>query len=413
MYARSARVWTAEATPRCATLTDSSRMGVRRDEGPDAGAASQRRAAILVPVLNEARLLERALARMGEQELDGELEILVIDGGSTDGSPGTVARVAQRDDRIRLLDNPAGRTPNALNIGLRAARGAYVARMDAHTYYPRDYIARGIERLEHGDVACASGPQLAFGDQPTSRAVALALQSPLGVGGARFRRAGGQEEDVDSGFCGVWRRDLLLELGGWDEDWPVNQDAELAARIRARGGRIVCLPEMAAQYVPRSSLSALARQYWRYGQYRVKTAGRHPAGLRRSHVLPPGLVGVVASCVLPTRLVRPLRWALALYGTALLAEGQRMARRQSSRHHGVRVTAALATMHLFWGAGFLEGCRRFGVPGRALTGLLRKAPRPSPSGTPDLPRYTTNIRDGVDWARYLRVIARCVAQRTC
>jgi succinoglycan biosynthesis protein ExoA len=328
--------------------------------------------------------LERALARMGEQKLDGELEILVIDGGSTDGSPDTVARVAQRDDRIRLLDNPAGRTPNALNIGLRAARGAYVARMDAHTYYPRDYIARGIERLEHGDVACASGPQLAFGDQPSSRAVALALQSPLGVGGARFRRAGGQEEDVDSGFCGVWRRDLLLELGGWDEDWPVNQDAELAARIRARGGRIVCLPEMAAQYVPRSSLSALARQYWRYGQYRVKTAGRHPAGLRRSHVLPPGLVGIVASSVLPTRLVRPLRWALALYATVLLAEGQRMARRQSSRDHGVRVTAALATMHLFWGAGFLEGCRRFGVPRRALTGLLRKAPRPGPSATPDL-----------------------------
>jgi succinoglycan biosynthesis protein ExoA len=386
-------------------------MGVRCDEGPDAGAASQRRAAILVPVLNEARLLERALARMGEQELDGELEILVIDGRSTDGSPDTVARVAQRDDRIRLLDNPAGRTPNALNIGLRAARGAYVARMDAHTYYPRDYIARGIERLEHGDVACVSGPQLAFGNQPTSRAVALALQSPLGVGGARFRRAGRQEEDVDSGFCGVWRRDLLLELGGWDEDWPVNQDAELAARIRARGGRIVCLPEMAAQYVPRSSLSALARQYWRYGQYRVKTAGRHPAGLRRSHVLPPGLVGVVASSVLPTRLVRPLRWALALYGTVLLAEGQRMARRQSARHHGVRVTAALATMHLFWGAGFLEGCRRFGVPRRALTGLLRKAPRPSPSGPPDLPCYTTNIRDGVDWARCLRVIARCVAQR--
>jgi glycosyltransferase involved in cell wall biosynthesis/SAM-dependent methyltransferase/GT2 family glycosyltransferase len=359
-------------------------MGVRITEGPDGRTTPRRRAAVLVPVLNEARLLEPALARIGEQELEGELEILVIDGGSTDGSPDIVARAAQRDDRIRLLDNPAGRTPNALNIGLRAARGAYVARMDAHTYYPRDYIARGIERLEHGDVACASGPQLALGDQATSRAVALALQSPLGVGGARFRRAGGREEDVDSSFCGVWRRDLLLELGGWDEDWPVNQDAELAARIRERGGRIVSLPEMAAQYVPRSSLRALARQYWRYGRYRVKTAGRHPGGLRRSHVLPPGLVGIVASSALPTQRVRPLRWALALYGTVLFAEGQRVARRHSSGDLGVRVTAALATMHVFWGAGFLEGCRRFGVPWRALSGLGRKAPRRSPSATRDL-----------------------------
>jgi GT2 family glycosyltransferase len=200
----------------------------------------------------------------------------------------------------------------------------------------------------------------------------LALQSPLGVGGARFRRPSTHEEDVDSGFCGVWRRDLLLELGGWDEDWPVNQDAELAARIRGRGGRIVCVPAMAAQYVTRPSLRALARQYWRYGQYRVKTAGRHPTGLRRSHVLPPGLVGVVASSALPTRLVRPMRWTLALYGILLLAEGQRMAWRHSSGELGVRMTAALATMHLSWGIGFLEGCRRFGVPWRALTGLAAR-----------------------------------------
>jgi hypothetical protein len=83
-------------------------------------------------------------------------------------------------------------------------------------------------------------------------------------------------------------------------------------------------------------------------------------------------VGIVASSALPTRLVRPLRWALVLYGTVLLAEGQRMARRHSSRELGVRMTAALATMHLSWGIGFLEGCRRFGVPWRALTGLAAR-----------------------------------------
>lgn len=326
---------------------------------------------VLVPVLNEAALLERALAKIRDQKLDGELEILVVDGGSADGSREIAARIARADERVRVVDNPARHTPAALNRGLHVARGTFVARMDAHAYYPGDYIARGIERLRRGDVACVSGPQLAVGDEPSTRAAALALQSPFGVGGARFRRVGRGEEDVDSGFCGVWRRDLLLDLGGWDEEWQVNQDGELAARIRARGGRIVCMPEMAARYVPRASLRALARQYWRYGQYRVKTARRHPESLRRSHVLCPMLVGMATLAPWPARAARPVRWALASYAALLAVEGLRSARRSSTWELAPRVAAALATMHVAWGAGFLEGCRRFGVPREALVALAR------------------------------------------
>ena len=183
-----------------------------------------------------------------------------------------------------------------------------------------------------GDVACASGPQLAVGDGPTGRAVALALQSPLGVGGARFRRCGTQEEDVDSGFCGVWRRDLLLELGGWDEDWPVNQDAELAARIRARrrphrlpagdGGASTCRARACAR--SRASTGAT-------GSTGPRPRDVIPAGLRRSHVLPPGLVAIVAGAAVP----RPPRTTAAPGCGALrrprsLAEGQRVARRRAS-----------------------------------------------------------------------------------
>ena len=387
-------------------MPDSTRMGVRYDEGSVGPPASHSRAAVLVPMLNEAGHLDHALGSILGQELEGGLEILVIDGGSTDGSHAIVARVARTDHRVRVLANPERRTPNALNIGLHAARSAYVVRMDAHASYPRDYIARGIERLERGDVAGVSGPQLAVGDRPAGRAVALALRSPLGVGGARFRRRAMREEEVESGFCGVWRRDLLLELGGWDEGWPVNQDGELAARIRARGGRIVCVPAMAAQYMTRSTLRALARQYWRYGQYRVKTARRHSGSLRRSHVLPPGLVGVVASSALPTKLARPLRWAVVLYGTVLVAEGERMARRHSSPELALRTTAALATMHLSWGVGFLEGCRRFGVPLRALTGLARVAPRRGPSATPG--RQSRGLT-----TRNARRTARAISARRC
>jgi succinoglycan biosynthesis protein ExoA len=332
---------------------------------------------VLVPVLNEASHIETSLARMCDQEVPGGLEILVIDGGSTDGSREIVENVAARDRRIRVLDNPARQIPMALNIGLRAARGDYVARMDAHSLYPPGYLARGLTRLAAGDVEWVSGPALAGGDGRWSRRVAMALNTPMGVGGATFRKAG-PEREVDTGFTGILRRGTLEDLQGWDEGWPVNEDGELAARVRAAGGRIVCLPEMAATYSPRNSLSALARQYWRYGLYRAKTSRRHPTSMRRSHVLPPAFALITALAFLPG----PYGW-LPRAGIALwLAAAVMIAGREASRGRppvdSALLPAIFAVMHLAWGAGFLVGCARFGSPLGALAHLARTAvPRSS------------------------------------
>lgn len=322
---------------------------------------------VLVPVLNEAEHLSTALSAMREQRDCGELEVLVIDGGSTDSTVKIATEAHRRDPRIRLLDNPERRTPNALNIGLRAARGKFVARMDAHTIYPDRYLAEGIARLERGDVVWASGPQLAEGAGTWSRRVAAALGTPLGVGGAGFRSLETEEIEVDSGFTGVWRREFLDSLGGWDEGWPINQDGELAARIREMGGRIVCVPGMAAAYVPRNSLASLRRQYWRYGQYKAKTCGRHPHSMRRSHVLAPGLVLVLAMTPVGGRVGRFARLGTLLYGAAVARAAWR-----SSDSIGDRlgVAGVLVTMHTSWGAGFFVGSARFGLPLRALIDLL-------------------------------------------
>ena len=324
---------------------------------------------VLTPVLNEARHLRAAVARMVAQTHPGPVEFLFIDGGSSDGSRELLAELAAHDPRIRILDNPHRRTPQALNIGLRAARGEYVARMDAHTLYPADYLARGVERLGRGDVAHVSGPQIAEGDGPWSRRVAIALGTPLGFGGAKFRRATG-ETDVDSGFTGVWRRETVVEHGGWDEGWPVNQDAELAARIRAGGGRLVCVPEMGARYVPRDSLRALARQYWRYGQYRAKTCGRYPKSMRRSHLLPPVVTVVVAGSLAPARAAAPFRVATAAYALVLAGESIRIGLRSSSARRAAWLPAVFAAMHLAWGTGFLVGSARFGIPATAIRSAL-------------------------------------------
>jgi len=323
-------------------------------------------ASVLVPVLDEEEYIHEALAAMRAQEFDGTLEFLFLDGGSKDRTREILEEAAAEDGRFRVLDNPGRRTPNALNVGLRNARGEYIVRMDAHTLYPGDYVAHGVERVRRGDVAWAAGAAAPYGPGRRSRQVALALESKVGTGGSLFRHVWEHEIDIPSGFAGVMHRETLERHGGWDEDWPINQDAELSARIRKGGGRIVCLPEMTAGYIPRNSFRSLARQYLRYGHYRAKTSARHPETVRRSHLLPPALVlTLVGAFVAPRVLRTPARAALALYALALVTEGVRIARRNSPED-ALALPAVFATMHVAWGLGMLHGVARFGVPADAL-----------------------------------------------
>ena len=328
-------------------------------------------ASVLTPVLNEEAHIREAVDAMRGQEFDGPIEFLFMDGGSTDRTRAILEELAASDPRIRVLDNPGRTTPHALNVGLAAARGRYVVRMDAHAFYPPRYIATGVERLERGDVEWVAGSAIPRGTGRWSRRVALALNSGLTTVGSRKWRAardgGGEEVELDTGvFAGVWRRETLERYGGWDTGWPINQDSELAARVLADGGRIVLLPEMGAEYVPRDSLKGLARQYWRYGLYRGKTSRYHANSLRRSQLVAPALaLAVVASLGAP-RLVRtPARLGVAAYVASLVAVAVRVAEPGEERD-AAALPLVFAIMHLTWGFGFLWSAVRFGPPLAAL-----------------------------------------------
>lgn len=329
---------------------------------------------VLVPVYNEEKHVRGAIAGLQRQTYSGDLEFLFIDGRSDDSTVTILKKHQVSDSRIRVLDNPDRTIPHALNVGLRQAGGSLVARMDAHTDYPRDYLALGVRRLRAGDVASASGPAIPLGKGRTSRLVAKALGTRLGVGGADFRLASSVEKDVDSGFTGIWKRETLLALGGWDETWVVNEDAELAARLRAAGGRITCVPAMAAQYVPRNSFRALAKQYRLYGQYRAKTSVRHPSSMRRSHGLAPALVLCVGMALAGTGWRRrSARVGLGLY--ALTVAGVSGYATRERPEDAALLAAVYVTMHMSWGAGFLLGCVLYGPPVRALATIGRAGAR--------------------------------------
>jgi glycosyltransferase involved in cell wall biosynthesis len=302
-----------------------------------------------------------------------------MDGGSTDRTRAILEQLAAGDPRIRVLDNPGRTTPHALNVGLAAARGEFVVRMDAHAFYPPRYIAAGVERLRRGDVEWVAGPAIPRGTGRWSRRVALALNSGLTTVGSRKWRAtqdgdeSAGEVELDTGvFAGVWRRETLDRHRGWDTGWPINQDSELAARVLAAGGRIVLLPEMGAEYVPRDNLKGLARQYWRYGIYRGKTSRYHANSLRRSQLVAPALALAVLASLGGPRLARvPARAALAAYVASLAAVSVRVAEPGEERD-AAALPLVFAIMHLTWGFGFLWSAVRFGPPLAALARLVRR-----------------------------------------
>jgi succinoglycan biosynthesis protein ExoA len=329
---------------------------------------------VLVPVLNEERHIRETVAAMQAQRFDGSIELLFADGRSTDRTREILLELAASDPRVRVLDNPRRQIPSGLNVCLREARGQYVARMDAHSFYSDRYLTAGVARLQRGDAEWVSGPQVPRGSGAVSRTVAFALGSWLGRGGSRRWSPdadGAGERELDTGvFCGVWLRARLLEAGGWDERWPVNEDSEMASRFLRRGARLVWLPDMVAHYLPRDSLPALTRQYFRWGFYRARTFRRHPQSMRRSHLIAPALAcALVAAIVGPRPLRHGSRLALSAYLACIGAVGANAAVRRGRRLEGALLPAVLPAMHLGWGFGTLAGVLRFGPPVSALMHL--------------------------------------------
>jgi succinoglycan biosynthesis protein ExoA len=340
---------------------------------------------VLVPVRNEERHIRETVATMQAQRFDGSIELLFADGRSEDRTRERLLELAAGDPRIRVFENPRRRTASGLNVCLREARGEFIARMDAHTFYCDRYLAAGVQRLRAGDTEWVSGPAVPRPAGAVSRAVALALASWLGRGGSRKwspNAADAEERELDTGvFGGVWRRARVLELGGWDERWPINQDSEMAGRFLRRGARLVCLPEMVGEYVPRNSLPALGRQYFRYGFYRARTFRRHPSSMRKSHLIAPALVcALVAGVVAPRPLRRASRLAVGGYLAAITVTAANVAARPGERVEGALLLVVLPTMHLGWGFGTLAGALRFGPPIAALGEL---AGQPSRASTVD------------------------------
>lgn len=311
---------------------------------------------VVMPVLDEEHHLADAVASVLAQDYPGGMEVVVAVGPSRDRTREVADRLAAQDPRVVVVDNPSGRTPDGLNAALAAARHDVVVRMDGHGAMSPGYVRRAVEVLAETGAANVGGIMLAEGTGDMQQAVAVAMRSPLGIGGARFH-VGGEAGPAETVFLGVFRREWLERVGGYDPAYTRAQDWELNHRIRKAGGVVWFTPELTVTYRPRSSFRDLARQFHTSGQWRRQVVRQHPESVNARYLAPPVALVLVVGGAVGGLAWRPLWLLPAGYAAAVTLGGVLIARDQAP---GViaRMPAVLATMHLTWGAGFLRGPRR-------------------------------------------------------
>ncbi|MFD0855232.1 glycosyltransferase family 2 protein, partial [Actinomadura adrarensis] len=220
-----------------------------------------------MPVLNEERHLTDAVRRILTQEYPGELELVLSIGPSRDRTEEIAARLAAEDPRIVVVSNPTGRTPQGLNIAIKASQYSIIVRVDGHSLLPADYVRAAVETMEETGADNVGGIMAAEGITPFEQAVARAMTSKIGVGNARFH-TGGEAGEVETVYLGTFRRSALERVGGYDETFVRAQDWEMNHRIRQSGGTVYFTPRMRVTYRPRPNLRALAKQYFHTGRWR-------------------------------------------------------------------------------------------------------------------------------------------------
>ena len=324
---------------------------------------------VVAPVRNEGSNVDHFVSDLAAQDFGGELEVLVADGNSDDGSAARMRAAAWASGiNLRVIDNPAGWVSPGLNACIREARGDLIVRLDCHSRYPKDYLRRCAELSEQTGAWNVGGRLVPTGTTPMERAVACAMDSPFGgIGWTRCATDG--PVTTDTVTFGAFRPEAFEQAGLFDETLIRNQDDEFNLRLRRAGGEIMLDPDITVMYRPRGSFARVWRQYYEYGFWKVPVMMKHRRVLTARSLAP--LAFVLASVLLFLAMARfPLaRRLLLLQWSVYGAAGAAFAARSVSQHGEPwslipRVLATFPAFHLGHGSGqavgWLRALRRIG-----------------------------------------------------
>jgi glycosyltransferase involved in cell wall biosynthesis len=310
----------------------------------------KREISVVLPVLNEEKYLADSVNSILSQNFSGAIEVILAVGPSQDQTLKIAQSIQARDSRVVVVENPTGKTAAGLNLAIAAARYSIIVRVDGHSQIPHDYCETAFQILNETGAVNVGGIMAAEGVSLFERAVARAMRSPLGVGAARFHTGGGAGES-DTVYLGCFRKEALLAVGGFDERFTRAQDWELNFRLRQSGGVVYFDPRLTVTYRPRSTIKALAKQYFEYGRWRRVVSRRHQGSINYRYLAPPFTVVATFLSIIAGGLFGALFFIPALiYSVFILGSSIIIGK---SLGEILCLPTILLTMHISWGLGFL------------------------------------------------------------
>jgi glycosyltransferase involved in cell wall biosynthesis len=310
----------------------------------------KREISVILPIRNEEKYLADAVSAILAQHYDGKLEVILAVAPSTDKTLEIAQQLHINDPRVVIVDNPTGRTAAGLNLAIAASQYSIIVRVDGHSNIPSNYCQLVSELLENTGAVNVGGVMAAEGQSLFQRSVARAMRSPLGVGASRFH-IGGSAGEVDTVYLGAFRKEALVAIGGFDERFTRAQDWELNFRLRQAGGVIHFDPRLIVTYRPRSTIKALAKQYFEYGRWRRVISRRHQGTINYRYLAPPFTVAATTLSLLLGWLISPYLLIPALvYAVFILIASVVIGKNAGEI---LCLPTILLTMHISWGVGFL------------------------------------------------------------
>jgi glycosyltransferase involved in cell wall biosynthesis len=305
---------------------------------------------VILPILNEEAHLKGAINSILSQDYQGKTEVILAVGPSHDRTLEIAQQISQQNSRVVIVENPTGRTAAGLNLALKKSQNPVIVRVDGHAQIPSNYLSLVVEILNKTGAVNVGGVMAAVGTTAFENAVAGAMRSPLGVGASRFH-TGGEAGVVDTVYLGAFRREALLAIGGFDERFTRAQDWELNFRLRENGGVVYFDPRLHVTYRPRSTVKALAKQYFEYGRWRRVVSRKHSGTINYRYLAPPfALIGFTISLL--AGFIAPILFTpAAIYSLFVLLASIKIA---SNIREFFLLLAVIPTMHFAWGAGFIS-----------------------------------------------------------